>query len=233
MTQDIANTSVMLLAAGLGKRMHPLTLATPKPLLKVGNLSLIEHHIVRLANMGFKHLVINIAYLGEQIRETLGSGEKYHMHISYSDETADGPLETAGGLAKALPQIMSEHFVCINADIFTDYNFTDLINVNLVKQTQGHLVLVKNPTHNPDGDFSIGKNNLLTERLKQQGFTYSGIAFYHKALFRSVSSDKQGLAPLFHKWLGQKRLSASLYQGQWTDVGTPERLDQLNAELQL
>ena len=226
----------MLLAAGHGKRMLPLTNTTPKPLLKVGQLSLIEHHIVKLENAGFKHLVINIAHLGEQIQQCLGDGTRFGIKITYSSEIDDGPLETAGGILKALPLIKSDSFICINADIFTDYRFTELLDYSLEESVKGHLVLVKNPEHNPDGDFLINDQGLLAKRSNKTGYTYSGIAYYHRSLFQDLiahkgtraDNKKLALAPLFHEWINKRYLGASLYHGAWTDVGTPERLQQLN-----
>ena len=239
MMQTAKNTTVMLLAAGHGKRMLPLTENTPKPLLKAGSRSLIEHHIVKLAEAGFEHLVINIAHLGEQIRSTLGNGTAYGLDINYSDETADGPLETAGGIYNALSLIPSDFFIVINADIFTDYNFADLLRFSSKQAHQGHLVLVNNPAHNQDGDFSLSDNGLLINKLQHHStYTFSGIAGYKKALFQEssrqntkVTSKKQALAPLFYEWIKQEKLSASLHAGKWLDVGTPKRLRQLNTDL--
>lgn len=243
MTKYAAETTVVLLAAGYGKRMLPLTQNTPKPLLKVGQQSLIEHHIKKLAHAGFKHLVINISHLGEQIRNTLGDGKRYNLEIDYSDEIRDGPLETAGGIIRALPLIRSESFISVNADIFTDYQFTDLLLLAEQLNSEGHLVLVANPEHNKQGDFLIDGKGLLTQKFERIGHTYSGIAHYQKSLFQaqklmqedpagsSSSQKKIALAPLFRKWIKQGKLSASLYQGKWTDVGTPERLQQLNEQI--
>ena len=242
MKHAAAEFSVVLLAAGYGKRMLPLTRKTPKPLLKIGHQSLIEHHLLKLAGAGFKHVVINIAHLGEQIQNSLGSGGRFNLEIDYSDEIADGPLETAGGLMKALPLIRSESFLSINADIFTDFPFTDLLCLLCHHQTEGHLVLVKNPEHNKRGDFLIDDNNLLKNRCGRIGNTYSGIAHFHKSLFLNEQSKlehsnpeelnkaKIALAPLLRQWLMDNKLSASLYHGNWTDVGTPQRLAELNTQ---
>ena len=219
MTQTPENTTVVLLAAGHGKRMRPLTDHTPKPLLKVGDATLIEHHLIRLADLGFKNVVINTAYLGQKIQAHLGSGKQFGLQIAYSDESDTGALETAGGLKKALPLIKSDEFLSINADVWTDFNFTQML-APLSKN--GRIALVPNPSHNPDGDF-------LLEGSKQS-LTYSGIALYRKQLFAEIPEGKQALGPILKKMVADDELETIALNAQWTDVGTPERLQELNQE---
>ena len=166
-------TSVVLLAAGHGTRMLPLTTNTPKPLLKAGNLSLIEHHIHKLSHLGFEHFVINIAYLGEKIKQHLGNGERYGIDIDYSDERDTGALETAGGLKQALPLIKSDPFLVVNADIWTNYDFSNLLTP---LKKYGRLVMVNNPEHNLEGDFAIDPAGSLTNNKAITRMTFSGIA---------------------------------------------------------
>lgn len=221
-----SETTVMILAAGRGKRMLPLTASTPKPLLKVGHHSLIEHHLLRLADSGFKHIVINHAYLGSQIVSKLGDGHQFNLSIRYSDESASGALETAGGIINALEKIESDPFLIINGDIYTDFNFTSLLDP---LPTLARLVLVDNPDHNLGGDFEITESSLQNDPLKK--FTYSGIGLYRKALFKNLEQGSRPLAPILFKAIENQQLDTRLYKGIWHDVGTPERLTQLNAEL--
>lgn len=223
MNSSIANTTIVLLAAGHGKRMFPLTQHTPKPLLKVGKLTLIEHHLARISEMGFKHVVINTAYLAEQFPQTLGDGQRYGLNIEYSDESDTGALETAGGLKKALPLIRSDSFITINADIWTDYDFSQLLTTP-VKQAK--LVLVDNPKHNPKGDFHLHSDGTLSNKGNNM-LTFSGIATYQKNIFDHLDEGKQALAPVFRKLISQEKLEGIKHKGEWLDIGTPDRLQQL------
>ena len=226
MNYRASDTTVVLLAAGQGKRMLPLTENTPKPLLKIGEHALIEHHLIRLSEAGFQNIVINLAYLGDQIREKLGGGEKYGVDINYSDESFTGALETAGGLKHALPLICSDPFLVVNADIWTDYPFSKIL-----KPLTGlaRLVVVKNPEHNQAGDFSPVKSGSLLQRKEsaENSHTFSGIALYHKAMFTNLVSGCQPLAPLFFELAQSGRLEGEVYSGRWTDVGTPQRLQKI------
>lgn len=217
MIQTAQDTTVVLLAAGHGTRMQPLTNNTPKPLLKVGQYSLIEHHLLALTNLGFKNIVINTAYLGHKIQSHLGNGEQFNLHINYSDESDTGALETAGGLKKALPLIKSNSFLSINADVWTDFDFTKML---APLNKKGRIALVPNPTHNPKGDFILDGS--------QNSLTYSGIAFYRKELFSEMPDGKQALGPILKKMITQDQLETIELKAQWTDVGTPERLADLN-----
>jgi len=222
-------TTVVLLAAGHGKRMRPLTNTVPKPLLKVGDHALIEHHLYRLAEYGFKNIVINLAYLGEQIRDQLLDGRKYGLNIRYSDEAQTGALETAGGLKKALPLIQSDPFLVVNSDIWTDFNFTKLL---MPLKGVGRLVLVDNPPHNPNGDFGIDETNWLN--LESAGkLTFSGVALYKKSIFTSLGSGKCALAPVLHALITRQNLEGVEHKGVWVDVGSPERLTELNTSFEL
>jgi len=236
-----AQTTVMILAAGQGKRMLPLTANTPKPLLKVGEYALIEHHLIRLQKLGFKHVVINIAYHATQIQQALGNGQQYGLNIHYSDESATGALETAGGICQALPLIDSDPFMVVNADIWTDFDFTKLLTP---LKGLGRLVLVTNPPHNKKGDFTLSsqqtlglidkestvpQNTLIQSSIPQKKTaTFSGIALYKKALFADLPKDHLALAPVLRTAIQQNHLQGTLHQGEWQDIGTPERLSKLN-----
>lgn len=213
------NTTVVLLAAGRGKRMQPLTDHTPKPLLNVGEHSLIEHHLIKLAHLGFKNVVINTAYLGHQIQAQLGCGKQLGLSINYSDESETGALETAGGLKKALSLINSDSFLSINADVWTNVDFRKMLSP---LSKMGRIALVPNPEHNPNGDFLLDGST--------SSLTYSGIAFYKKNLFSEMADGKQALGPILKKMVNDDELETIALEAQWTDVGTPERLEKLNRE---
>ena len=225
-TPEPNKTSVMLLAAGRGQRMMPLTANTPKPMLKLNGKPLIEHHLCALSEQGFEHVVINIAYCGEQIIEHIQSGDKWGLEVEFSDESASGALETAGGIANALTLIKSDPFLVINADIFTDYAYRLLLTP---LNTKARLVLVPNPSHNPKGDFSLAGDDLLELAQDHTAtFTYSGIGLYSKQLFNSLGSEKQALAPILKNHIASNDISGQIHRGEWRDIGTPERLHELN-----
>ena len=228
-TYSASDITVVILSAGHGTRMLPLTKNTPKPLLKVGDLSLIEHHLVRLEKLGFTNIVINIAYLGEQIRKTLGNGTNYGLKIDYSDEAETGALETAGGLKAALPLIKSDPFIVVNADIWTDYDFSSLLS-NSVHEG-ACLVLTNNPEHNPNGDFGLStpsnQSPSVLNTSNTNRYTYSGIGLYSKPMFEKISSGKQALGPLLRSLCEQKKITGTIHKGLWKDIGTPERLEQI------
>ena len=215
----------MILAAGRGERLRPLTDSTPKPLLKVGDKSLIEYHLYKLAQAGIKEVIINTAWLGEQIQQTLGNGEKYNLNIHYSDE-GDQALETAGGIIKALPLLGDEPFLIINGDIFTDYDFKQLVNLKL--NGEAHLVMVENPDHNHQGDFAL--DNGWLKNSGEQLYTYSGIGIYTKQFFAGYPEGITALAPILKEKIAQQKVSGELFKYAWTDVGTKERLQQLNEQ---
>jgi MurNAc alpha-1-phosphate uridylyltransferase len=209
--------TAMILAAGLGSRMRPLTDNKPKPLLEVGGKALIVWHIERLKQAGFTDIVINVAYLGYQIMEYLGDGSRFGVNIVFSDEQNEGALETAGGIVKALSNL-SETFLVVNGDVWTNYDFhRDFV---LDKGSLAHLILVPNPKHNLKGDFCLSG----TDRK----YTFSGIGYYRKALFHKLNYGKAPLAPLLLNAIEDKRVTTELYDGIWYDIGTPERLEILN-----
>jgi MurNAc alpha-1-phosphate uridylyltransferase len=215
----------MLLAAGRGERMRPLTDHTPKPLLKAGGKTLIEHRIASLAAAGFRDLVINHAHLGTQIEAYLGNGERYGVRITWSREP-DGALETGGGIFQALPWLDGDCFLVVNADIWTDYPFA-----RLARPISGlaHLVLVDNPPQHPQGDFVLQGTRVLSAGTPR--LTFSGIGVYHRDLFRGCQAGRFPLAPLLRVAMEGDRVSGEHYTGAWRDIGTPERLAELDRAL--
>ncbi|MDH3715166.1 MAG: nucleotidyltransferase family protein [Gammaproteobacteria bacterium] len=210
----------MLLAAGRGKRMRPLTDHLPKALLPVGDKTLIEHHLLALAKAGIDDIVINTSYLGSLLREALADGDEYGVHIRYSDE-GNQPLETAGGIANALP-MLGEKFLVINADIWTDFEFDAL---RAPAKSLAHLVLVDNPPHHPDGDFALLDSALSNQA--QNRLTYAGIGVFRAELFADLGAGAAPLAPLLRHAADAGHATGEHYQGDWLDVGTPQRLAQL------
>ncbi|MBX2846922.1 MAG: nucleotidyltransferase family protein [Acidiferrobacterales bacterium] len=229
--KNFIDTTVMILAAGEGRRMQPLTLTTPKPLLPIGELSLLEHHLSRLSSLGFKNIVINIAHLGAMIKKEISNLTRYDLNIEFSDESGSGALETAGGIINALPLINSDPFLVINADIYTDFSFSKLLRP-LQENELGRLVLVKNPSHNQSGDFCHDSKEGLRpkSRIDLKSYTFSGIALYRKSAFAGLTPGKRALAPILHSLIEQQKLDGMVYEGSWTDVGTPQRLDELNSK---
>jgi len=217
----------MILAAGRGERMRPLTDHTPKPLLKVADKALIEYHIEGLVRAGFADIIINYAWLGEQFEQALGGGERYGAHLMYSPEGATA-LETGGGIFKALPLLGSAPFVVVNGDVWSDYPFTRLPR-NMT--TLAHLVLVPNPPQHPHGDFFFADGALRESGMAK--FTFSGIGMYRAELFAGCRPGAFPLAPLLRAAITQGRASGELYQGAWYDIGTPERMEQLDRKLRL
>jgi MurNAc alpha-1-phosphate uridylyltransferase len=225
----------MILAAGRGERMRPLTDHTPKPLLQVGGKPLIVWHIERLHAAGFTHIVINHAHLGQQIEDTLGNGAGLGVSIEYSREVS--ALETAGGVATALPLIAAEVFAVVNGDIYCEYDFSRLAEP-LARLAAGHdqvhLVLVDNPPHHPQGDFVLDAGRVIASPLTAHPsrLTFSGIGVYHRALFaHTAAGEKAPLAPLLRLAIDAGRCSGEHYAGRWEDVGTPARLNALDEEL--
>lgn len=218
---------VMILAAGHGKRMLPLTETTPKPLLKVAGHSLIEWQLVKLARAGFSDVVINLHHLGEQIPAALGTGERWGVHIAYSRETE--LLETAGGIIKALPLLGDEPFVIVNGDVWTDYDFSRLRSA-LRPEVLAHLVLVPNAEHHPEGDFHLAADGLLDVNGKPR-LTYSGISVLHPKLFAGLPVQRLALAPVLREAMAQQQVSGELFSGDWQDIGSPQRLEALECRL--
>ncbi len=215
----------MILAAGRGERMRPLTDHTPKPLLPVGGKPLIVWHLERLVKAGFKEVVINHAHLGEQIEQALGDGAMWGLNIQYSAEKK--ALETAGGIANALPLLGNAPFLVVNGDVFTEIDFATL---QLDSPNLAHLVMVDNPPQHPDGDFSLNAG-----KVNGQGnpkLTFSGVGIYHPKLFVDVERDQAAkLAPLLRSAMEKGRVTGEHYQGVWHDIGTPERLTFLDTQL--
>ncbi|MCO7595823.1 MULTISPECIES: N-acetylmuramate alpha-1-phosphate uridylyltransferase MurU [Pseudomonas] len=209
----------MILAAGKGERMRPLTLHTPKPLVPVAGQPLIEYHLRALARAGFTEVVINHAWLGQQIEDHLGDGSRFGLSIRYSPEGE--PLETGGGIFKALPLLGTAPFLLVNGDIWTDYDFTRL---RTPLEGLAHLVLVDNPGHHGRGDFRLEGERVLDGDEAADTLTFSGISVLAPALFEGCQPGAFKLAPLLRKAIGEGRVSGEHYRGRWVDVGTLERL---------
>ncbi|MBU15143.1 MAG: hypothetical protein CMQ14_08650 [Gammaproteobacteria bacterium] len=221
----------MILAAGLGKRMQPLTANTPKPLLKVGGQTLIEHQIERLKAGGVTGVVINHFYLGGMIEEHLRDGSRLGIEISYSREPIR--LETAGGIIKALPKLKDDSFIVVNADLWTDFDYSALEPLD-GNDRLAHLVLVKNAEHNPDGDFYLDEQGGVHEdsEARDERLTFSGISVMHKNLFENMPIQPRSVVPLLQEAMPQNKVSGEIYEGTWIDVGTPERLQEVNVQLE-
>lgn len=222
----------MILAAGRGERMRPLTDSVPKPLLVAGGKPLIVWHLERLARAGFREVVINHAHLGGLIEATLGDGHRFGLPITYSPEP-EGALESAGGIAQALAHLGTDPFLVVNGDIWCEYDFGNAPAIaDTLRQDNllAHLVLVPNPPHHPEGDFS-----LVGSRVADRGteaLTFSGIGVYRPDLFAGIRpGDRARLAPLLRSAMADGRVAGELFAGRWVDVGTPQRLADLEAAL--
>ena len=207
----------MILAAGLGKRMRPLTDHCPKPLLPVAGKPLIVHHLERLKQAGFKEVVINVSYRAEQVIQALGDGQTYGLRIHWSHETT--PLETGGGIQNALPLLGEKPFLLINGDIWCDYLPSQAM---LKGDDLAHLVLVDNPAHHVDGDFALEHGRALTQGTPR--YTFAGVSIIHPALLAGQPTGAFALAPLLKHAISERRVSGEHFTGHWVDVGTPERL---------
>lgn len=225
----------MILAAGRGERMRPLTDHTPKPLLQAGGKPLIVWHIERMVRAGITELVINHAHLGDQIEQALGDGSRYGATIRYSDEGT--ALETAGGIAFALHLLGDEPFAVVNGDIWCDYDFSHLPHRAAALadgSDMAHLVLVDNPEHHPKGDFGLHEGRVTNSALGTQHsvLTFSGIGLYKPALFAHIPrGSKAPLAPLLREQIALGHVSGEHHHGLWMDIGTPQRLDELDKQL--
>lgn len=218
----------MILAAGKGERMRPLTLTTPKPLLPAGDKPLIVHHLERLKAAGYQQLVINHAWLGRQIEEELGNGGAYGMSIEYSRESE--PLETAGGIIHALPLLTSdgdEWFVVINGDIWCDF---DPAQLTVPDNADALLVMTDNPAHNPAGDFCLHQDGTVSAEGSEM-LTFAGISLLNRCLFEGLAPGPRKLAPILREAMARKRVRGLRHNGQWMDIGTPERLRELDRKL--
>lgn len=234
-----SHTPAMILAAGRGERMRPLSDHTPKPLLAAGGKRLIEWQIERLVQAGVQRIVINHAWLGEQIPATLGDGSRYGAQFAYSDEGT--ALETAGGIARALPLLNSDYFMVTNGDVYCDFPYATLLARQAAMQAndlQAWLVLVPNPPHHPQGDFTLQHEAIVdaetvaaatSSSLMGKRYTFSGIALYHRRLFSQIGLGASAkLAPLLRAAITQGQVGGELFTGTWVDVGTPARLSELD-----
>lgn len=209
----------MILAAGKGERMRPLTLHTPKPLVRAGGVPLIEYHLRALRDAGFHDVVINHAWLGQQIEDYLGDGERHGLRIAYSPEGE--PLETGGGIFRALPLLGDKPFLVVNGDIWSDYPFKAL---RMPLEGLAHLVLINNPAHHPEGDFSLIDGQVRDASGAGKRLTYSGIAILSPRLFAGCHDGAFKLAPLLRAAMEQGQVTGEHFTGRWVDVGTHERL---------
>ena len=213
----------MILAAGRGERLRPMTDHTPKPLIAVRGKPLIEWHIEKLVHAGVRDIVVNLSWRGEQIRSALQEGQRWDIRIQYSEE-GPVPLETGGGIFRALPMLGEQPFLLVNGDVFTKLDYAQLA---LPAASLAHLVLVPNPAHHLQGDFGLVTGHVVDG--VEPRLTYSGIGVYDPKLFDGCREGRFPLAPLLRKAMATRQLSGQLYEGLWTDVGTTERLVALNA----
>jgi N-acetyl-alpha-D-muramate 1-phosphate uridylyltransferase len=215
----------MLLAAGRGERMRPLTDSLPKPLVPVGGRPLIVWHLLALARAGIREVVINLSWLGGKLRDALGDGRSFGVSISWSDE-GPVPLETGGGIFRALPLLDPDPFLVVNADIWTDIDFGRL---GLEADAHAHLVLIPNPVHHPRGDFGLDGDRVVNRETGR--LTYSGVGVYRRAFFAGCTEGRFPLLPLLNRAIADGRVRGEVHGGQWCDVGTAERLASLSARV--
>ena len=222
----------MILAAGLGQRMRPLTDTLPKPMLSAGGKPLLQYHLEALAKAGVQEVIINLAYLGGKIRDFVGNGEGFGLIVNYSEEPE--PLETAGALLHALELLGGEPFLLINGDVWTNYPLMTLSRYHLQDNEDAHLVLVPNPEFHSAGDFSLNAEGWLENNPNLEKFTFAGISLIHPRLIGAYPNKrlKFPLGEVLRFGIAQNRISAEVYRGHWSDVGTPERLESLDRELQ-
>ena len=221
----------MILAAGLGKRLRPLTLRIPKALIEINRKALILYHLEKLKSIGVKEVVINLHYHGDMIKSFLGNGTFLGLQILYSEESE--VLETGGGIKKALPLFGDEPFICVNADVYTDFDF-EALKRGLDRNSLGKLVLVENPAHNPAGDFCVDFEGKLLppNSTRSLNFTFSGISVLSPQLFRGFPDSKFRLVDVFLNAIPLGLLTGLKYDGRWHDAGTPERLNKLRQEIE-
>lgn len=217
----------MVLAAGRGERMRPLTLERPKPLLEAGGRPLIVHHLDALARAGIRDVVVNVSWLGAQVVSALGDGSRHGVRIAYSDEGPE-PLETGGGIFRALPLLGPAPFLVLNGDVWTDYPYAQLRDV-LRPADLARLVLVPNPQHNPEGDFVLRDGRIVEEPGER--LTFSGVGVYRPELFAGCRDGVFKLAPLLREAARSGRVGGEIHAGDWLDIGTPERLAELDGRL--
>ncbi|QNX10192.1 nucleotidyltransferase family protein [Acinetobacter seifertii] len=220
----------MILAAGLGNRMRPLTLYTPKPLLEVGGKPLIVWHIEKLKKIGVTEIVINSAWLADKLISSLGDGSQFGVDIRWTRE--EEGLETAGGIINALPLLGTAPFILVNGDVWTTMDFEALRDIKL-NDDLAHLVLVDNPKQHPEGDFTLldGRAFAFDQDVKGENLTFSGVSVIHPKLFDGLEPGKRPLAPLLKQSMQNQKVSAEKLKGAWVDVGTPERLMELDLQI--
>ncbi len=218
----MAPHKAIILAAGRGNRLRPLTDVLPKPLMEVGGLALIEHHLLALSKAGVTDVVVNHAWLGDKIEAKLGNGEAYGVRIVYSPEP-EGGLETAGGILQALPNLTvgDTPFLVVNGDVLTDYDFAGLVKMALPKGSLAHLVLVPTPAFKAKGDFGLHNGRVMSEG----DWTFAGISLLHPSLFDGLTPGFEPLAPLLRKAMTAGKVTGEVYSGLWDDIGTVERLE--------
>lgn len=215
----------IVLAAGKGERMRPITDRIPKPLVPIAGKPLIAYHLESLARAGVRDVVINLSHLGAQIPAALGDGSRFGVRIAYSDE-GPVPFETGGGIFNALPLLAPGPFIVVNGDIWTNFDFSGLA---LAPGAQARLVLVPNPPHVARGDFGLDGDHIIES--DRDRFTYSGIGVYSPEFFAGCTPGKYPLLPLLKRAIAARRLHGQVYRGEWSDIGTPERLAQLENEV--
>ena len=215
----------MILSAGYGKRLRPLTDRIPKPLVPVGGKPLIVHHLEKLARAGFREIVINLGHLGAKIPETLGDGSSMGLNIAYSDEGPE-PLETGGGITKALPLLGKETFLVVNGDVWCDLDFS-VIPTQLAEKDDALLFLVPQPSWREKGDFSLQNNRVIES--DSPNLLYAGIALYHPRILDGAKVEKFSIVPRLRQSIGLDRVGGILHSGDWDDVGTPERLESIQS----
>jgi MurNAc alpha-1-phosphate uridylyltransferase len=213
----------MILAAGRGERLRPVTDKIPKPLLDIGGKSLIEVHLEKLSQAGFREIVINLAHLGDQIEQALGDGSRWGLNLQYSHEP-EGALDSGGGIFKALPLLGKAPFAVINGDVYSHY---PLARLRAVKCDHAHLVMVPNPAHNPQGDFGLSGGYLSGEANEK--LTFSGFAVYHPRFFDQAPGGRFSVVPLLRDAMANRCVTGEIYRGEWHDIGTIERLEALRA----
>ncbi len=216
----------MLLAAGRGERLRPITDTLPKPLVEVAGKPLIAYHLEALARSGVREVIVNLSWLGGLIRAALEEGDRYGLRITYSEEGPE-PLETGGGIFKALPLLGPEPFLVVNADIWTDMEFSR--NLPLEHDAHARIVLAPNPSHHPQGDFGV-ENGLVVERPSDR-FTYTGVGLYRPEFFAGCQPGKFPMLPLLRRAIAARRLRGEVFHGRWCDAGSPERLARLDASV--
>lgn len=221
-------TKAMLLAAGRGVRLRPLTDTLPKPLVSVGGETLLEHNLRALRRAGIEEVVINVCYRAKQIIDQVGDGSRYDLSITFSYEP-EKPLGTGGGIKQALPFLGNDPFLLISSDIWTDYSFS---NIQLPTGKLAHLVLVENPAFHPNGDFGLNEKGFVLASAPQQ-YTYGNVAMIDPSLFHDTPDGEFSIAPLLVEQMNQQNVTGEIYRGRWFNVGTVEELDKLGDVLKL